>query len=79
VLTGPHTENFTQAYNAILSAQGAGRVATAAEIAAMSKRLIEHPNDAKTMGEAAAQAAAALGGAVGKTIAAVEALLHADP
>jgi 3-deoxy-D-manno-octulosonic-acid transferase len=79
VLTGPHTENFTQAYNAILSAQGAGRVASAADIAAMSKRLIEHPNEAKTMGEAAAHAAAALGGAVGKTIAAVEALLNAHP
>jgi 3-deoxy-D-manno-octulosonic-acid transferase len=79
VLTGPHTENFTQAYDAILSAQGAGRVASAAEIAAMSKRLIEHPNDAKTMGEAASHAAAALGGAVGKTIAAVEALLNAHP
>jgi 3-deoxy-D-manno-octulosonic-acid transferase len=79
VLTGPHTENFTQAYDAILSAQGSGRVSSAAEIASMSKRLIEHPNDAKTMGEAAARAAAALGGAVGKTIAAIEALLHAHP
>ncbi|MBS0273475.1 MAG: 3-deoxy-D-manno-octulosonic acid transferase [Proteobacteria bacterium] len=79
VLTGPHTENFTQAYGAILSAQGSGRVSSAAEIASMSKRLIEYPNDAKTMGEAAARAAAALGGAVGKTIALVEVLLHAVP
>jgi 3-deoxy-D-manno-octulosonic-acid transferase len=79
VLTGPHTGNFTQAYDAILAAQGAGRVASTAEIAAMAKRLIENPNEAKTMGEAAARAAAALGGAVVKTITAIEALLHAHP
>jgi 3-deoxy-D-manno-octulosonic-acid transferase len=79
VLAGPHTHNFTQAYDAILSAQGAGRVTSAPEIAAMAKRLIENPNDAKTMGEAAARAAAALGGAVVKTITAIEALLHAHP
>jgi len=79
VLTGPYTGNFTQAYDAILAAQGAGRVSSTAEIAAMAKRLIEHPNEAKTMGEAAARAAAALGGAVVKTITAIEALLHAHP
>jgi 3-deoxy-D-manno-octulosonic-acid transferase len=79
VLTGPHTQNFTQAYDAILSAQGMGRVTSTAEIAAMAKRLIENPNEAKTMGEAAARAAAALGGAVVKTITAIEALLNAVP
>ncbi|HSM96328.1 MAG TPA: 3-deoxy-D-manno-octulosonic acid transferase [Rhizomicrobium sp.] len=77
VLTGPHTENFIQPYNAILPAQGAGCVSSAAEIAAMAKRLISNPAEAKAMGVAARAAAIALGGAVGKTIAAIEALLDA--
>lgn len=77
VLTGPHTENFTEPYGAILSAQGAGRVSSAPEIAAMAKRLIMNPAEAKAMGEAARAAAIALGGAVEKTIDAIEALLHA--
>jgi 3-deoxy-D-manno-octulosonic-acid transferase len=75
VLAGTHTENFTQAYGAIFAAQGAGRVTSASEIAAMAKRLIADPAEARTMGEAAAQAAAALGGAVAKTMGAIDALL----
>lgn len=75
VLAGTHTENFAPAYNAIFAAQGAGRVSSAPQIADMAKRLISNPAEAKTMGEAAAQAAAMLGGAVEKTLGAVEALL----
>jgi 3-deoxy-D-manno-octulosonic-acid transferase len=75
VLAGTHTENFVQEYNAIFAAQGAGRVSSAPQIAAMAKRFIANPAEAKTMGEAAAQAAAMLGGAVEKTLGAVEALL----
>ena len=43
----------------------------------MAKRLIVNPAEAKAMGEAARAAAIALGGAVEKTIDAIEALLHA--
>lgn len=75
VLAGAHTENFTQAYGAIFAAQGAGCVSSASEIAAMAKRLLTNPAETKTMGEAATQAAAALGGAVEKTMSAIEALL----
>jgi 3-deoxy-D-manno-octulosonic-acid transferase len=75
VLAGPHTENFTQAYGAIFAAQGTGCVSSASEIAAMARRLIANPSEARTMGEAAAQAAAMLGGAVEKTWGAIEALL----
>ena len=75
VLAGTHTENFTQAYGAIFAAQGAGCVSSAPDIAAMAKRLITNPAEARSMGDAAAQAAAALGGAVEKTMGAVEALL----
>lgn len=77
VLTGPHTENFIPAYEAILSAQGGGRVTSAADTAATARRLIGDPAEAKRMGDAARAAAAKLGGAVEKTIAAVETLLHA--
>jgi 3-deoxy-D-manno-octulosonic-acid transferase len=75
VLAGTHTENFTQAYGAIFAAQGAGRVSSAPQIAEMAARLITNPAEAKTMGDAASEAAAALGGAVEKTLSAVEALL----
>ena len=75
VMTGPHTQNFTVAYDAILSAQGAGRVHSSGEIATLAGRLIDNPANARTMGDAAADAAAKLGGAVEKTRAAVEHLL----
>ncbi|HEY4115244.1 MAG TPA: 3-deoxy-D-manno-octulosonic acid transferase [Rhizomicrobium sp.] len=75
VMAGPHTENFTPAYDAILAAQGAGRVHSCAEIVALATRLIEHPHEARAMGDTAFAAAAQLGGAVEKTRVAVEALL----
>jgi len=75
VLAGTHTENFSQEYGAIFAAQGAGRVSSAPQIADIAGRLIANPAEAKTMGEAASQAAAMLGGAVEKTLGAIEALL----
>jgi len=78
VLAGPHTENFTASYDAILAAQGAGRVHSSLEIAALAGRLIADPAEARRMGEAASRAAASLGGAMEKTRAAVEALLAGD-
>lgn len=75
VMTGPHTQNFTVAYDAILSAQGVGRVHSSGEIATLAGRLIDNPANARTMGDAAADAAAKLGGAVEKTRAAIEHLL----
>ena len=75
VLAGTHTENFRPAYEAIFAAQGAGRVSSAPDIAALAKRLIADPAETNAIGEAAAQAAGALGGAVAKTLGAVEALL----
>jgi 3-deoxy-D-manno-octulosonic-acid transferase len=75
VLAGPHTANFAQAYNAILAAQGAGRVATCGEIVALAGRLLGFPEDASIMGQAASHAADALGGAVERTRLAIESLL----
>ncbi|MGN6517194.1 MAG: 3-deoxy-D-manno-octulosonic acid transferase [Rhizomicrobium sp.] len=77
VLFGPHTESFPQAYDALLAAHGGMRVATAREIAQAAQDLFDDPALAKAMGEAAARAAADLGGAVAKTLSAVEALLDA--
>jgi 3-deoxy-D-manno-octulosonic-acid transferase len=75
VLAGPHTQNFATAYDAIFAAQGAGRVASSVEIAAIAQRLLRSPNDAIEMGKAAAKAAQTLGGAVGRTLTVVETLL----
>ena len=77
VLFGPHTESFPQAYDALLSAHGGIRVSSAHDIAHAAQRLFADPAGTKTMGEAAAKAAAALGGAVAKTLRTVEALLDA--
>jgi 3-deoxy-D-manno-octulosonic-acid transferase len=81
VLAGPHTENFVRAYDAILSAQGMGRVHSSSEIAAAAAALLADPARAKVLGEAAARGADTLGGAVEKTRAAIENLLasHAQP
>jgi 3-deoxy-D-manno-octulosonic-acid transferase len=75
VLAGPHTGNFTAAYDAIFAAQGAGRVGSTSEMAIVATRLIENPGEARTMGEAAASAAESLGGAVERTRKAIEQLL----
>jgi len=75
VLAGPHTENFTEAYNAIFTAQGEGRVASSADIVALADRLLIAPHDARKMAENAAHGASTLAGALEKTRAVVEALL----
>jgi 3-deoxy-D-manno-octulosonic-acid transferase len=75
VMAGPHTENFTAAYDAIFEAQGLGRVITSADIAALAHRVLSEPETARKMIDGANRGAAALGGAVGKTRAFVEDLL----
>ena len=75
VIAGPHSFNSATAYAAIFAAQGLGLVHSSAEIAALAGRLIDHPDEAKALGDAAARGAAALGGAMTKTIAVVDTLL----
>jgi 3-deoxy-D-manno-octulosonic-acid transferase len=75
VLAGPHTENFTRAYDTILGAQGAGRVHSSGEIVALAGSLLADPARASATGEAAARGADILGGAVEKTRMAIESLL----
>ena len=78
VLAGPHTFNFTSAYEAIFRLQGAGLVRSSTEIAQIAQRLLQDPSEAARLGKAAAAAADTLGGAVAKTVAAVEQLLGQD-
>jgi 3-deoxy-D-manno-octulosonic-acid transferase len=75
VLAGPHTHNFTGAYEAIFAAQGLGRVFSSTELAAVAERLLVNPGEATRLGKAAAEAAHSLGGAVERTRIAIEALL----
>lgn len=77
VLAGPHTFNFTSAYEAIFAAQGAGRVNSTAEICTLASQLLGNNQEAEKMGQAAADGARHLGGAVAKTVDAVVKMLDA--
>lgn len=75
VLAGPHTFNFTTAYEALFRAQNLGLVQTAGEIAETAMKLFAEPTAAKALGEKSRAAAEALGGATAKTLSAVEKML----
>lgn len=75
VLAGPHTFNFARAYEAILGAQGFGLVRSSQEIADAARDLLNDARKTKALGIAAAEAAKTLGGAVAKTVCAVEQML----
>jgi 3-deoxy-D-manno-octulosonic-acid transferase len=75
VLGGPHTYNSATAFAAIFAEQGLGLVRTSTDIIALAGRLLGDPAEARALGDAAARGAAALGGAVEKTIAVVERFL----
>jgi 3-deoxy-D-manno-octulosonic-acid transferase len=77
VLAGPHTFNFTTAYEAVFAAQGCGRVDGSAEIAMLAAKLLGDGAEAKRLGQAAAAGAKELGGAVAKTVAMVVKMLDA--
>jgi 3-deoxy-D-manno-octulosonic-acid transferase len=72
VLGGPHTYNSATAFAAIFAEQGLGLVRSSGEIVALAGRLLGDAAEAKALGDAAARGAAALGGAVEKTIAVVD-------
>jgi 3-deoxy-D-manno-octulosonic-acid transferase len=77
VLAGPHTASAPGAYDAVLGAQGFGRVASSADIAREARHLLSNPAAAKVAGDAAARGAATLAGAVTRTAAALKTLLDA--
>lgn len=77
VLAGPHTRSAPAAYDTIFGAQGFGRVSSSADIAREAARLLADPKAAAAAGDAAAQGAARLSGAVDRTIQHLKQLLDA--
>lgn len=77
VLAGPHTFNFTTAYEAVFAAQGAGCVNSTTEIYAFVSKLLGNVQEAHRLGEAAASGAKTLGGAVAKTVEVVVKMINA--
>jgi len=79
VLAGPHTFNFASAYEAVLNAQGVGRVNSTTEISALAAKFLSDPAATRRLGEAAAGGARDLGGAVAKTVDVVVKMLSNAP
>ncbi len=77
VLAGPHTQNAPRAFDAVLNAQGFGRIASSADLAREAARLLGDANAAREAGEAAARGAASQSGAVDRTLQALKCLFDA--
>jgi 3-deoxy-D-manno-octulosonic-acid transferase len=77
VLAGPHTQSAPRAYEAVLGAQGFGRVTSSVELAREAGRLLNDSTAAQAAGDAAARGAAALAGAVTRTLEALKYLFDA--
>lgn len=75
VMAGPYTDNFGPAYEAIFAAQGAGRVQSSGDIVTLARGWLGNADVVHDAGVAAASAARSLGGALEKTLGAIEALL----
>jgi len=75
VVTGPHTENFKETFDILLSAQGEGRVQNAAQLKALSHKLICAPDEAARLGALAKDAAERLSGALARSVELAETLL----
>jgi 3-deoxy-D-manno-octulosonic-acid transferase len=77
VLAGPHIANSRAAFDAILAAQGFGRIASSTDIAREAGRLLSDPAAGRAAGNAAARGAATLSGAVARTTLALKTLFDA--
>ena len=75
ILTGPHTHNFDEIFDIILSAQGEGRVTSVEQLTALVSTLICNPVAASRLGAIAKEAADQLGGALASTVGMAEELL----
>jgi len=71
VITGPHWQNFADAYRALLRHQGAIEVTSARALTDVVSRLLQSPAELARMRAGATQALAALSGALEKTVAAL--------
>jgi 3-deoxy-D-manno-octulosonic-acid transferase len=76
VLTGPHWQNFGDAYRALISHRGAIVVRSAEDIAAATSQLLSNEAELGSMRHRASAALATISGALPRTI---EALLHYLP
>ncbi|MGJ3265590.1 MAG: 3-deoxy-D-manno-octulosonic acid transferase [Salinarimonas sp.] len=75
ILHGPHVHNFTDVYAAIDRARGALPVNDARALAAALTELLSDPGRMRTMGRAGTAAVEALGGALERTIRAMDPFL----
>ncbi len=75
VLTGPHTENFEEAYRVLLSAQGNEPIGTAEKLAQEIVALLSDSAMAMRRGERAKNAVSQLAGALERSVDAAEELL----
>jgi 3-deoxy-D-manno-octulosonic-acid transferase len=71
VLTGPHWQNFRDAYRTLLRHEGAIEVKSSADIVAAVTKLFESPTELQRMRAGATQALSTLSGALEKTVAAL--------
>ena len=76
VIAGPHTDNFREAYETLLAAQGSGLVRSAEELATLAEKFLTDPPRTREIGKAAERSVIALGGALEHTRLAVEAMLQ---
>jgi 3-deoxy-D-manno-octulosonic-acid transferase len=72
VLTGPNWQNFRDSYTELLRAGGCTEVKDAASLAAAALMLLDDANARRAMTERASRAIAAMGGALPRTLAALE-------
>jgi 3-deoxy-D-manno-octulosonic-acid transferase len=72
LLHGPLTEGFADAFDALDRAEGAGVIRDADALGAEAARLLADPGARAAMARAASLTCAALGGAVDRTLAAIE-------
>jgi 3-deoxy-D-manno-octulosonic-acid transferase len=75
VLTGPNWQNFPDAYSGLLRAQACREVRDASSLAEAAHELLEDGNSRRAMTERAARTIAAMGGALPRTLAELEAFL----
>jgi 3-deoxy-D-manno-octulosonic-acid transferase len=71
VITGPHWQNFGDAYRALIQDKGAIRVNDARSLAVAVTHLLQSPQETAQMRMGATQALATLSGALEKTVAAL--------
>ena len=75
VITGPHTENFSDIFKTLLNAQGLGVIPSGSGLAPLVARLAGDPGLAARLGEQARVAAESLSGALSRTLDSVEGLI----